>query len=914
MDVSKMTIHKFKGKRLQMATDLKIMVFVRIPRRVFYLVLCLLFSGLPAAGATSELPQVDGTTGAPLGGFGTGAVKFCGNNGKLYFTDVAPIYCANSTSGFVGLPANFAFYSNRGGTIATSARLVAASANGRYNDDAIYPIQKANFGTINGISVSLIGSCPWALSDTNKFNYPCALFEFVLTNTLATPVDASVGFKLTTGTTPALVSGKGFRDETASAHQKALYAKSSGTDDTVTIGSDANFLTSGTCSNSIAGATNMVAVKTTLPANATRYVKFVLAWYNAASSSNYNYANLFRAVGAVADSGVAGFDVFLNNAVSFVNRMRSSNVPDWIVNTTLNSLINLTNNSCFMKDKRIFYSEGHWGSMGTSDQMWMARQAVAQLCPYFAWKELEFWARTQKTDAANAGQIHHDIANSCGTIASWDQTTWVDYRDINAWVDLNCGFIVSVYETFMATGDKTKLDYFWPYVLKAGQRILKQVSLYGNATYPYTFEPTALSSYDWNGSGATHLYNSSFSIAAYKVMSKLATIENDATTAALFSRARDTAVSNFKKRFIDTIFPTAHYCEAVGAGPWLCDFLKLGQDFDTTSIIKLLNQLNTFYSPFTQGCGKNEGPDFGVNYFIWMPHLLLHYADLSLIAKRADIWYAIRHDQFQRTYVSRNRVFNIFLGTYLTPTPRDSVARDSSGWDNYISNPSIFRDYYSIIGYQRNRYSGELWLEPNLPASMNDTIKDAFYSSPEGNGTVSYMRNPLNAEQRLIFAPDSTIAVNQIYVKDLCGDSVPPVWVNHAAIANANVTRIGMGYGRELKINWAGTAGPAGLIIEVSNQSAATLSPATPGKVHSASAARSGRQIVIRYTLGRDAPVSIRIFRINGGKIADIVCGTQTAGAHEIRWGGRTAFTAGSLIVEVRMGNRRVAYKVISMK
>jgi hypothetical protein len=197
---------------------------------------------------------------------------------------------------------------------------------------------------------------------------------------------------------------------------------------------------------------------------------------------------------------------------------------------------------------------------------------------------------------------------------------------------------------------------------------------------------------------------------------------------------------------------------------------------------------------------------------------------------------------------------------------------------------------------------------------MNDTIKDAFYASPEGNGTVSYILNPLNAEQRLVFAPDSTIAVNQIYIKDLYGDSVPPVWVNHASIANANVARIGMGYGRELKINWTGTAGPAGLIIEVSNQSAATLSPVAPGKVLSASAARSGRQIVIRYTLGRDAPVSIRIFRINGGKIADIVCGTQTAGEHEIRWGGRSTFTAGSLIVEVRMGNSREAYKVISMK
>jgi hypothetical protein len=233
------------------------MIMGRNKRSVPILALSLLSIAVASAWAAPELPQVDGTTGAPLGGFGTGAVKFCGNNGRLFFADVAPVFCANSTSGFVGLPANFAFHANRGGTISASTRLISASANGRYDDDAIYPIQKANFGTINGINVSLVGSCPWALSDTNKLNYPCALFEFVLTNTLATPVDAAVGFKLTTGNTPTLAPGKGFRDEAANTHQKAIYAKSSGPADTITVGSDVNFLSSGKCSNSISGTTNM---------------------------------------------------------------------------------------------------------------------------------------------------------------------------------------------------------------------------------------------------------------------------------------------------------------------------------------------------------------------------------------------------------------------------------------------------------------------------------------------------------------------------------------------------------------------------------------------------------------------------------------------------------------------------------
>lgn len=59
--------------------------------------------GVNIAIAAPELPQVDGTTGAPLGGIGTGAVKFCGNNGNLYFTDEAPAKCGNNGASYVAL-------------------------------------------------------------------------------------------------------------------------------------------------------------------------------------------------------------------------------------------------------------------------------------------------------------------------------------------------------------------------------------------------------------------------------------------------------------------------------------------------------------------------------------------------------------------------------------------------------------------------------------------------------------------------------------------------------------------------------------------------------------------------------------------------------------------------------------------
>ncbi len=893
----------------------------RTAHAAFFGVIAVLFGcALPILG--QELPQVDGTTGAPLGGIGTGGIKFCGNNGHLYFTDVAPVKCGNNGASYLdfsGQGSFFELYSNRAGAIVTKTRMIATSTNGRYDDDAIYPIQKVNFGAINSINVTLIGSCPWEVLDSNKMNYPCALFQFTVQNTQATSADISIGFKLTSDHQPALVAAKGMRDETANSDEKAVYAKSDDGTAVITMGQDGTFLTNGQCSNQISGNTNMVAVKVTLAANQTKLIKFVFAWYNATmpDSGFYHYANLFSAVGAVADSGLSNFDRFVSNATSMVTRMRSSNVPDWVVNTTQNALCLLTNNSRFFKDGRMLYAEGSFGTQGTMDQSWHARYIVSQLCPFYAWQELQWWARTQKTDATGLGQIHHDLISDCGgPYAAWDQTTWADYQDINPWPDLNCGFIFTVYETFTATNDKAKLDWFWPYVLKAGQRILNQVKQYGNTTtYPYTFETASHSSYDWNGGGATYLYNSSLTIPAYKVMSKLASIENDATNATRFQNAHDTAVISFKKRFIDNIFTTADYCEAIGAGPWMTDLLKLGPDFASADIDKLINQLTAFYNPLVNGCGVNRGPDFGGNYYIWEPYYLVHYGDLALVSGRQDLWYAMRHDHFQRCYQDRDRVFNMFIPAYFLPTPQVPVSTNPSGHDMYITYMDWYREYHSIIGYQRNKYTGELWLEPHLPASMNNKLTKGFYISPEGDGTIDYTVNPNTFEQFITLKPDSSVHVNQIYVKDLYQSTVFPVWVNGVRVPDSSVKRIGMGYGKELKIIWSGTVTPAtGLDVEVTSSPTVTaIVSSTINKPDFTAEIKAGRQLDISYSLDRSCPVSIALFHPNGRRIATIVDEVQTAGSHVVAWNGNGKIGPGMYVATISAGDRKLLQKVVML-
>lgn len=144
------------------------------------------------------------------------------------------------------------------------------------------------------------------------------------------------------------------------------------------------------------------------------------------------------------------------------------------------------------------------------------------LIPYYAWQELHYWARTQM----NNGQIHHDFnimnvkdKRERSALVSWDDTEHADYRNIQKWVDLNCGFIISVFEIYQATGDQKQFDKLWPYVKKAAQRIIDQVEKYGSKKYPYTFDGSE-NSYDAGGNPDP--YNANISAVAYKIMTILA--------------------------------------------------------------------------------------------------------------------------------------------------------------------------------------------------------------------------------------------------------------------------------------------------------------------------------------------------------------------------------------------------------
>jgi uncharacterized protein (DUF608 family)/regulation of enolase protein 1 (concanavalin A-like superfamily) len=785
---------------------------------LFALVLGLaLFTGinqLPvsvAAGAGA----VDGTTGAPLGGIGAGAIKFCSSNGTFAYAERTPCAIDNFQS---MANTQFQFYSNRAGNIQTSAKLAAVSSNGRYDDDAIYPIQTANFGVINDVAVSLTAFSPVNPVAVDQMCYPYAFFEIKVTNNLSSAVDAACAFQLGTSVTPSGVSGKGLA--TSGGVERAIYAKSNDAGAIISYGNDNGFFTSGQCNNSLSGATNRTVAKVTLSGNQTKYLKFVYAWYNGNDVNRYYYTNAYANAGSFADLGLANFDTLRDNAVNLVSRMRASNFPDWIKNHTLNSLCNLTNNSVYAKDGRYCHTEGEWNINGTMDQMWHGRQINTMLVPSIVWKELEFWARTQKTSPV--GQIHHDFGTPMSALAAWDDAQHGDYRDIDKWVDLNCGFIVGVYEAFLATDDHSKLDYFWPYVKKAGQRVLDLVAANGDATYPYTFNGTE-NSYDAGGNPDP--FNASMSAVAYKIMSNYAQLEGDTALKSTYDNAFNTVTNSFKNRYLTNNFPTGRICEAVMAGQWLAYYLKLGEFYPQSNIDYALGCLDSYYHPMTNGMGYNGG-----TYEEWAPYLISHYGGLLLQTGRLAEWRSMQYDYYERCYLDRNRVFNIPLDIPSKVGAPNYVSTTLSCYNQYISIPVLWRNYYTMVGYQRNKHTGELWLEPVIPTEMNHQMTDALYISPEGYGTVSCTESGTNYQNaNLTIKSDNAIAVNGIYVKDKCGNNVT---VTVGGVSQS-ISRIGTGYNKEIKVNWSGTVNSSGINIVVNGDPPPTTTPSpTPAPLN----------------------------------------------------------------------------------
>ena len=598
----------------------------------------LMFSAVCSAGTPDA--AVNGTAGTPLGGFGAGGVKFNANDGSfaVMMRPPADAYDFERVKG-----AGFIVSVQRNDDEKTVNPLKAVVVDGRPDDDAIWPIHRVNFGAVSDVKMHLLAFSPLDRTDPEKMSRPCAYYELTLKNAGSSMAEVSCALQWNVDDErPDRVKGKGF-----ASRAWAVLADCNDRRAKVYSGSSLS-------SSSLQTGENLTAVTVELAPDEEQTVRFVLAWYQDKDDPEIaHYLGRYKGAGDVAEDALADFDEFKTNAETLVERMRGSNLPDWLVNQTQNTLANLTVNSMYKKDGRVGFAEGQWTCFGTMDQMWHARQIVGQLIPFFAWEELHYWARTQMKN----GQIHHDFNQmdagddkaARSVLVDWDDTEHEDYRKIQKWVDLNCGLIISTYETYQITGDKAQFERLWPYVRKAAQRILDQVDEYGSEAYPFTFDESE-NSYD--AGGDPNPFNASMSAVAYKVMVEMAQEKGDAALAETCRKAYERVVESYRVRYLENGFKIGKHAEGYFTGQWLALHLKLGQVWSAEDTDDVLAQLDGYYHPYYWGLGNEKG-----TYDEWSPYILTHYAGLLLNTQRANQWEAMQKDAYERQYFNRDRVF-----------------------------------------------------------------------------------------------------------------------------------------------------------------------------------------------------------------------------------------------------------------
>lgn len=757
---------------------------------------------------------VNGTTGTPLGGIGAGAIKFNANNGTFAIMTRPP---ADAYDFKTVRNAAFQLFTKNENSTKTINILKASCESGKTMDDAIWPLHNVDFGITNGIKISMNAFSPFDNKNYDNMSLPYAFYEITVFNQNRLSTEVAVALQWNAGDERfTTLPNRGI-----SSANTAIVATAATGKETVTSGSetDNTFFTEGKCNNMTNSATAKVAIKTTLKPGETKKLRFVIAWYENTDPELAYYFNLYKNPTDIADHGIRFFSKLQNNATNLVTRFRAASLPEWLKNQTLNTLANLSTNTMYKKDGRFAFAEGQWTCFGTMDQMWHARQIVGQLLPYFAWQELRYWARTQMKN----GQIHHDHnlmeegapKEKRSSLVGWDDTEHSDYRRVEKWVDLNAAMIISTYEIYQMTGDKKEMDYFWPYLKKAGQRMLDQVKLYGNKNYPYTFD-TSENSYD--AGGDPNPFNASISAVAYKIMMNLSNEKAEPDLLTNYETAYNNVVTSFEKRYLNNSgFKTVKHCESYYTGQWLAFHLKLGEIWSTANTDFVLEKLDSYYHPYYYGLGNPNG-----TYDEWTPYILTHYGGLLLNTKRQEQWAVMQKDAFERQYMNRNMVFNHPLNILPKVNIPKWTATNTSSDKQYISLPAIWRNYYDIVGIFSDKNTKELWVKPILINEMKGEFRNALFFTPEGFGTISCKASgTVGQNKEITVCFDNPVEVSNLYLEDNFGQDI------QLSIDGKSTpfSRKGSGYAKELVVQLNRKIASNGINITVIGQAGTTLPP-----------------------------------------------------------------------------------------
>jgi hypothetical protein len=838
----------------------------------------------------SSVFALSGTGGTPLGGMGTGYVLFDGQNfrvsGKL-----PPAGADHSQNTGGAQPeklitaSGFSFFVK--GT--AKAQLKAVS------EDAKCPLQIADFGTIEGVKLTLNAFGPYLPGESNE-NYqlatsPLAFFDITAVNSGSTAVDAAVAMEFANG---GLLGGA--NGGTVETGNKAI--SFSGTDNAYLMvdcdgstpmfsaGATGTFSTDGKLSNADG---NLVGAKCSIPAGGTVHYKFVLAWYRSYGSEGYYYHNFYTSSKEVATFGLSKFDAVRNGITSFVSRLMASNFPDWYKDRLLNNTYPLIHNSVCAKDGRVAFWEGNYGILGTIDQGQHAAVFYTFNWPAVQWHELQYWARQQKS----TGQVHHDFnegkpsfnagnTTSNRNLKAWDDKTHADYwwfPNTDSWADLNGMFIFKAYELMMATGDKDSLQKSWPELKKSAQRIMSQC---GTNKIPLESHST----YDRCQSAGTNCsltpeYNGGLAIAAFSAMAEMAKFLGESTTATEYSGYANDAKTAFKQKYGNSAdfgvkastsgsgrFPESHVAGYAWAN-YLCLNPIMDADFITKTVEKLRNTQKS-------GSVRANGE--------WIFYCVDHYGGAEIAINRPDDGLYVHQLDYDYYYKSVPK--EVFFQSL-------QEGDGNKGHNSYMTAPTVWHSYFQLCGYMIDNANNRLWIRPRIPSEMKGKITNALLLNPKALGTLNYDENG-NAEtgvtQVITIKYDKPVTIKEFMLKNNTDVEVPFVAISGAT--NPTIKAEGADPEKNIRVTLATPIqiGPSGVQIQVSKKPVSVkdmkgFSLKVPLAFNST---RLSSGVPVYYSVDVTGPVEMELLGINGAKIGTIMNQQVSVGSNAFNWNGKT--------------------------
>lgn len=193
----------------------------------------------------------------------------------------------------------------------------AKTADGRTDDDALWPTHRVNFGCVGGIEATMTAFSPFDNKDYDNMSLPYAFYEISMAN--SGDRDAKVSLRFV------------FPEDVK----------------TWAVASD--------CTG-----------EKTIRKGGTATARFVVAWYDHTDPELAHYKNLYASPQPIAKHGLEVFSRLKHNAMRLADGMRSSSLPHWLQNQVANTLSAIVINSMYKRDGRVAFAEGQWTCFRTN--------------------------------------------------------------------------------------------------------------------------------------------------------------------------------------------------------------------------------------------------------------------------------------------------------------------------------------------------------------------------------------------------------------------------------------------------------------------------------------------------------------------------------------------------------------------